>query len=293
MTNLVNSPYLPLMVLNFQRSENAQTHYANAVESIKAVFSIVGDSLPSSEGASIAYLSKLMVGLKGFLSIGFENKQDHYARAIEQAVSGWQNSELKSFVTTAAEGKLGLGGAGDDGILVEGAGILIGGEGDDILVASAGSNTYVYSSGDGSDVIRDSGKEAIDVDVLVLTDINFSDVSFEKIGDALRINVLPTQSSIISERFYESWGYESVGVDKIKFADGTEISRAEIAALATSVGDNRNNYIYDTDGDDRLRAGAGDDRIRLSKGSDTVIYAPGMAAILSLIRAVTLAKSTF
>ncbi|MFK3781715.1 calcium-binding protein [Agrobacterium sp. NPDC089420] len=275
LSTISDSPYFAFVLLNLPRSEDKPLTAAEAASSVKTIFDVMEALLPTRHGGAVEYVVKALSGLQGFLTVGFGGDQDNYALAIEQAVAGWSDPVLKNIINTAARGDIFFGGSGEEGLAPDSNGVFAGGHGDDILVSGPGESTYIYTSGDGSDLIRDRDTDIGETDTLILTDLNLADVTFEKIGNALRVNISATQGSIISEGFYDEWGHSAIGIDRIIFADGTEISRNEIAAQATSVGNNRSNVIYDTSGDDRLRAGAGNDKINLSQGNDTVIFAPG------------------
>lgn len=157
-----------------------------------------------------------------------------------------------------------VGGAGDD--------TIVGGFGDDRLVgdsvsetgffdssgpATIGSDTYVYSSGEGNDRIADFGTGQVDRDILVLNNLNLNDVVFSRLRendqrpesqsevpefvpaesrvvDSLLINDTATGQTIIVEGQFSNSVF---GLEAIQFADGTLLERDEILALVALTDD--------------------------------------------------------
>ena len=118
------------------------------------------------------------------------------------------------------------GSSGDDhvvGAIWGKQDIFQGGHGNDYLSGEAGSDTYVYSKGDGSDLIYDNVGFTVDqgnTDVLQLTDLNQSDLTFSRNGDDLEISVNDTGETITVDRQFQSTE-QDWGVEKIEFADGS------------------------------------------------------------------------
>lgn len=150
-----------------------------------------------------------------------------------------------------------------------------GGLGDDTMIGQRGSDEYRFSSGDGNDVIQDAGI-AGDNDVLVLTDLNPGDVVLSTDGPYadLVVTLVATGETIrVTDHGFTTDG--RYGIETLRFADGTQLDREEIAAQAWRRG---------TDGDDTLvgarvseifEAGLGDDLQRGGQGSDSYRYSLG------------------
>jgi Ca2+-binding RTX toxin-like protein len=151
---------------------------------------------------------------------------------------------------------------------------FMGGLGDDTLEGRSGSDTYIYSSGDGSDVINDNSGSTSDVDVLRLTDLNASDIMLKRVGDHLEIKIAATNEIIqVNKQFYSET--ENWGIEKIQFANGTEWDLATINANANTGGTGGDDVIQGTAGDDILDGGAGDDVIDGGDGNDVIIGGEG------------------
>ncbi|UWU23038.1 hypothetical protein N2601_08860 [Rhizobium sp. CB3060] len=186
------------------------------------------------------------------------------------------------------------GTAGDDHItspMWGSAEVFNGGKGNDFLDGTAGSDTYLYASGDGSDEINDDVGFLDDgnVDVLKLTDLNRSDIALSRDGSNLRVTIATTGNVItIDNQFLNPDA--GFGIEEIDFSDGSSIGRADILA---SVGDGGNSGdpgnsggqtitgtsggddLTGTSGDDIFDGGLGNDSMNGGDGSDTYLYRLG------------------
>ncbi len=151
---------------------------------------------------------------------------------------------------------------------------VTGGLGDDKLYGKGGSDTYIYASGDGNDYIEENDNSSASVDVLQFTDLNAQDVQLSRFEDDLFVKVLSTGQTIEVEwQFYTNPTY--YGLEKIKFADGSEWGRAYIRENAWFRGTDGDDQITAQSSDDTLDSGAGNDWLAGEEGSDTYIYATG------------------
>jgi len=107
--------------------------------------------------------------------------------------------------------------------------------GDDTLLGSYGSDTYLYALGDGNDLIRDTGN-TWDFDVLKLTNLNAADITLSRsltdTNDLLvTVNATARRSRSMT---ISSWSATAIlpGLEQIQFADGTVMSRSQIDAAA-------------------------------------------------------------
>ena len=136
---------------------------------------------------------------------------------------------------------------------------VIGGKGDDIIRDTAGSDTYLYASGDGSDYLDATNVNKTGTDTLFFTDLNAADLEFSRYGDYLFIRVLATDDVITVKSQF--WGYPdpwyAFGVEQIKFADGTIWNEAQIQQAAWIRGTNVNDdhHFVHARRDDRRRSG--------------------------------------
>lgn len=132
------------------------------------------------------------------------------------------------------------GGAGND-VLAGDAGndTLIGGAGNDALFGSAGSDTYWFGRGFGQDRISDyvyaASPDDLD-EVAFAAGIASSEVQLERIGDDLRISLVGTSDTITVASHFATHvaGELPNAVERVRFADGTVWSQAEIEAAVSS-----------------------------------------------------------
>ncbi|MCP1201136.1 calcium-binding protein, partial [Notoacmeibacter sp. MSK16QG-6] len=171
---------------------------------------------------------------------------------------------------------------GDDTIIGFGdADTIVGGLGNDILKGERGSDSYIYSRGDGDDEIFDSGQhEAYVTDVLTFTDINPADVTL--VRDGYHVTIVVAESSEgagdggsirLVENLKEDYGQ---GLERIVFADGTVWTRNDLRYLVISAaGTDGDDSISGTNAADLITGGLGNDTLQGGAGSDTYIYARG------------------
>jgi Ca2+-binding RTX toxin-like protein len=171
---------------------------------------------------------------------------------------------------------------------------LYGGLGDDILWGDGGNDTYVYASGDGNDLIRDTNGTDAETDTLVLQDIASDEATLSKSGDDLIVTITATGETItVQDRFDVGTVGDGEGVEFITFADGVVVevlggALAEtIATLDTAgtlngwglrdtlIGSTGNDTIDGNGGDDTLIGGSGDDDLQGDLGNDTFIWSAG------------------
>ncbi|WP_236759713.1 calcium-binding protein [Agrobacterium tumefaciens] len=166
-------------------------------------------------------------------------------------------------------------GHGGNDVIRTGAGndLLNGGAGDDILSGGVGSDTFVYSSGDGNDQINDEANDVGDVDTLLLSDLNSSDVTVLRKGTKLEVNVTSTGHLITVEgQWAEPDGYS--GIEQIQFADGSVMARSAIMAIEDSSSLDPAN-IVGTANDDVFESVSGDNTFSGLAGNDLYNYGRG------------------
>jgi len=113
----------------------------------------------------------------------------------------------------------------------EGNDTIVGGIGNDILNGGNGDDTYVYNLGDGFDTITDTGGD----DKIVFGEgISQSDLSFEQIGNDLKISVNGKDDKGI--QINDHFRYDDSKVETIEFHDGStlDISNADQLIQAMS-----------------------------------------------------------
>ncbi|MBY5646346.1 calcium-binding protein [Rhizobium leguminosarum] len=149
--------------------------------------------------------------------------------------------------------------------------------GDDVLKGDYGSDTYVYNSGDGSDRIEDSSYSSSDSDILRLVDVNAGGISLNRSGLDLKITILATGAIITIDDQFDPDGF--YGLEKVEFADGSYLSRADLMAInessQTLVGTSAVDFLTSASANDTLEGKQGDDWMNGAAGSDVYIYTAG------------------
>ncbi|UES54002.1 calcium-binding protein [Roseibium aggregatum] len=173
------------------------------------------------------------------------------------------------------------GTANTDEILgFDGADTLQGLAGDDTLDGRVGGDTYLFNSGDGHDIINDTGLDD-SVDTLLLGDgISASDVRIEQRQDGtyvLRDEALTWSVSLLNlpERPYG-------GLETIEFEDGTIWQTTDLEQLyyATSTRIGGDGQIFGNSNDNTIVGGDSDETIYGYRGDDTLIGGEGADILL-------------
>ncbi|PWR17602.1 calcium-binding protein, partial [Zavarzinia compransoris] len=151
---------------------------------------------------------------------------------------------------------------------------ILAGPGNDTLVGLAGSDTYIYRAGDGNDVISDGSSSTVDVDVLKLADLNAPDVVFTRSGNNLILVLSPTGQTVTVTGQFTSQSANN-GIERVEFADGSNLSLAAIDAKAWYRGTNGNDTVSGSDWNDTLFGDQGNDTLFGGNGNDLLIGGTG------------------
>jgi len=144
--------------------------------------------------------------------------------------------------------------------------LLVGGAGNDMLEGGSGSDTYRYALGDGHDVIVEG--HTVGEDVLELgAGITPDDVTARWTLQGDMAVTLP-DGGRITIRGQASTQSNKVGIEQLRFVDGTLWNRTDFAARALSATDG-DDVIVGGYGDDTLDGGAGNDHFQNLGGYDT------------------------
>ncbi len=176
-----NAPNLGMFVTGTNETEtlltSARKDVINAGDGNDRIYSYGGDDIVYGEGGHDALLG------------GYGNDFLHGSSGNDYFDGGYGNDVLYG---GTGEDKLN-GHAGHDQLFAEsGNDVLNGFWGNDWLYGGSGNDTYLYSKGDGKDIISDSSG----TDTLKLTDINPEDILVtKKSDDSLVLTVLDSQAS--------------------------------------------------------------------------------------------------
>ncbi|MCL1104527.1 hypothetical protein L2749_04545 [Shewanella algicola] len=174
------------------------------------------------------------------------------------------------------------GGAGDDTLISfddiydKSSKILIGGKGNDTIYGSFGNDTYQFNLGDGQDRIIATRKEqaysnfTASNDTLIFGEgIAAADLSFERHGDDILINVANGGDSITIENWFLSYT-EHFLVNNFQFSDGSSLTVTEINDLVVQLGTDIGDQLIGSANDDRISGLGGDDQLFGQGGHDTL-----------------------
>ncbi len=208
----------------------------------------------------------------------FYSEGGHYSLEMIQ-FNGGQSlsaSELRAFY---------LGQESTDGQDVingfDGDDIVEAGLGDDTVYGEGGSDVYVYRSGDGNDIISDTGGIS-DEDKVLLADLTAADIQVQRSqvnNNDLIITIVATGATITVVNHFAG---SISGLEFIEFSDGSTWDRGDIDTHSAEVVDDNvivgtvgSDTLYGTSGDDVYRGGLGDDWIQTGAGSDTFVWQKG------------------
>jgi Ca2+-binding RTX toxin-like protein len=267
---VVNSPYTYFSLLDFNVYEPGAAQPGTPAN-IGMVVDFIAAFAPATGGAAIDYLSKGLIGLEGVVQLAFNGDRAAYAAAVLPHLDTITDSVLHDIAAHIVDGTALLGTTHAEGMNgTSGNDVFIGGGGGDVVSGGAGSDIYVYAKHDGDLWINDDGNNPTDNDKLVLTDLNSSDLSFDRVGNDLLLKVTETGKTVTVENFFANEGIET-----LRFSDGTDWGRSQITSVTVFQGDGHNNVIRDSNQDDVIHGGTGDDQIYIGAGNDTILYGKG------------------
>ncbi|ACB97247.1 proprotein convertase P-domain-containing protein [Beijerinckia indica] len=142
-------------------------------------------------------------------------------------LSGFENltgSAYNDVLTGDAGNNVINGGAGND--------ILVGSAGSDTLDGGAGNDVYIYHQADGNMLIHDAGDSSgpTPFNTLSFADLTLSNLLFSQSGTDLVIGIAGTGHSITVQNELGASGLD--GIQQINFADGSNMTHAQILAHA-------------------------------------------------------------
>jgi Ca2+-binding RTX toxin-like protein len=128
-----------------------------------------------------------------------------------------------------------VGGDGEDTLAGGyGSDVLNGGNGNDILSGFSGSDTYQFARNDGVDMIFEyeiSG--AGDMDVLLMTEVDYNQLWFKQVNDGLEVSVIGTNSKVVIANWYLGEEYR---IEQFKTENGNRVlSSGNVANLVNAM----------------------------------------------------------
>ncbi|MEM8686310.1 MAG: calcium-binding protein [Pseudomonadota bacterium] len=152
--------------------------------------------------------------------------------------------------------------------------IMEGGLGNDLLQGRDGSDDYVFSRGDGVDVIEDNGWN--DTDRLLLQGYETTEVSVSRLvphSNSLVLSFAGTSDQVTLMNTLN--GDKNDQIEQIVFDDGTIWTMEHVRDLLAPVGDAGDNVLFGTSYANTLEGGLGDDELYGRDGSDDYVFARG------------------
>jgi len=150
--------------------------------------------------------------------------------------------------------------------------VLQGLGGSDTLMGGGGNDRYIWSLGDGNDLIDDIGTSQLNTDTLTLTNVMSTDVKLSRVPDTndLRIRIVSTGEIIVINNQMLSLT-SAYGIERIVFGDGIAWSLDEIKGNTMFFGSGDpfsiglGNYV------EHIYGGGGNDTLNGSAGNDTLV----------------------
>ncbi len=158
--------------------------------------------------------------------------------------------------------------------------IITGGLGNDLIgggvghtgTATNGNDRFIWSIGDGNDSIHDTSTSNLESDVLILTDVQSTDVRLTRASGSSHLDIEILSSGEVISDLYQFYNWsQGWGIEQIQFADGVTWSQADIID---------NTRVFGTDGNDNLSGyghfaqhylgNEGNDSINGQNGEDTI-----------------------
>ncbi|WP_299962101.1 FG-GAP-like repeat-containing protein [uncultured Roseobacter sp.] len=179
-----------------------------------------------------------------------------------------------------------LGHAGNDTISGgDGDDVLIGGTGADILRGGSGiaaqsangSDTYVWSIGDGNDTIQEYSSSLAEVDTLRFENVASDGVVLRRVSGTVDIEIEVQSGGEIIRVISQLHDYtkQSQGLEAIEFSDGVIWGRDDIALNIKTLGGATNDVITGTDASDNIYGHAGNDTLDGGFGGDVLFGGAG------------------
>ena len=225
--------------------------------------------------------ANLKIGLSG--QPGSITVEGWYAGAAGERVDQLRfadNTTAALAATLTALGNNGvpyIGTQGDDLLTPpSGYGVVDAGLGNDrVTLTGNGGGTIVFRSGDGSDILDNTGSGYTRTDTLRLADVAADGVVLRKSGNELSLTVLSTGASFKALQQFSGTG-QTFGIGSILFSDGTSWNRSQILDHTILMGTSANDALSLSGGFYHVHAGLGDDTIAIQgTGSGVVEYSRG------------------
>lgn len=114
--------------------------------------------------------------------------------------------------------------------------VLTGGQGNDLLMGDAGNDTYLFSKGDGRDVVYDHDATKGNIDTIKFNDVNQNALRFSHTGNDLTINVTGSTDQVVIKDWYVGGASGTDNhIERIKTADGKTLYDTDVEKLVQAM----------------------------------------------------------
>ncbi|MCZ4321521.1 calcium-binding protein [Pseudomonas anguilliseptica] len=146
---------------------------------------------------------------------------------------------------------------------------LVGGVGNDTLEGGRGDDTYVFTSGDGQDLIRDFAGEQNTI--RFESGFTAEQLLARRVGADLVLSFVNSDDSVRIEQFFTSG---TSPITSVVFADNQVLSAFDLKAMAL-LGTDADEQLTGYGSDDVLVGGKGNDTLNGAAGSDIYVFKVG------------------
>lgn len=207
-------------------------------------------------------------------SLTIHNQFDNLGWSIVENIkfddgTNWAMSDQQALLIAKQET------AGNDVVTgFSGGDTLQGGAGNDTLQGGGGGDSYVYSIGDGNDLIDEQGSVS-GGDQLLIHGASPSSVTMSEIAGTTDLKLTFSDGgSVIIHNQFDNLGWSVV--ENIKFDNGTTWTlQSEQLQLITQNETSGNDLVLGFNTNDTLQGGLGNDTLEGGKGDDTYVYTLG------------------
>lgn len=157
------------------------------------------------------------------------------------------------------------GGAGDDNLFGQkGNDTLIGGSGNDYLEGGTGNDIYQFGVGSGNDRICNYGSTD-EYDIVQVADGLTADMLvYLQNGSDLILEIKSSSETLTITNWFNGDSYQ---VDKVQFADGSELTAAQLSEMAMIRGTMSSENVYGSSRNDKIYGLGGNDTLYGSSSS--------------------------
>jgi Ca2+-binding RTX toxin-like protein len=194
----------------------------------------------------------------------FEGSNTSLSKVTFVGGAEWSAETLKALVLVGTEAANQLTGYATDDVIQ-------GRLGNDTLSGVGGNDTYHFEVGDGQDLIYNYDNTATSVDKITFgTGVSAASLSVTRDGQNLVLGYGVADQIVVSN-FFDSDGDSWMAIDRVEFADGSSLSKADLMA-AVLLGGAADQVITGYASNDVLAGGGGNDSLYGGDGDDTYRY---------------------